>query len=93
MDLGQRAFSPSEAEASVYVDGTSNMLSRPEFEDLERMRTLLRTFEEKGRLVAILNACIGTKGLRVLIGAENPDPELRDRRRDELIALLGDPVA
>jgi heat-inducible transcriptional repressor len=78
VDLGQRAFALSEAEASVYVDGTSNMLSRPEFEDLERMRTLLRTFEEKGRLVAILNACIGPEGLRVLIGAENPDPELWD---------------
>jgi heat-inducible transcriptional repressor len=76
--LGQRAFSLSEAEASVSLDGTSNMLSRPEFEDLERMRALLRTFEEKSRLVAILNACIATEGLRVLIGNENPDPDLRD---------------
>lgn len=76
--LGQRVFSLSEAEASVALDGTSNMLWRPEFEDLERMRTLLRTFEEKGRLVAILNACISTEGVRVLIGSENPDPDLRD---------------
>jgi heat-inducible transcriptional repressor len=76
--LGQLAFSLSEAEASVYLDGTSNMLSRPEFEDLERMRSLLRTFEEKGRLVAILNACVSAEGVRVLIGNENPDPDLRD---------------
>jgi heat-inducible transcriptional repressor len=76
--LGQRAFSVSEAEASVSLDGTSNMLSRPEFEDVERMRTLFRTFEEKGRLLAILNACIRGEGVRVLIGNENPDPELRD---------------
>jgi heat-inducible transcriptional repressor len=54
------------------------MLSRAEFEDLERMRTLFRTFEEKGRLVAILNACIGAEGVRVLIGNENPDPDLWD---------------
>ena len=76
--LGERAFAPPEAGANVYLDGASNMLSRPEFEDIERMRTLFRTFEEKGRLVRILNACISGEGIRVLIGHENPDPELQD---------------
>jgi len=56
--LGERAFALPEGEASVYLDGTSNMLSQPEFDDLERMRALFRTFEEKGRLVRILNACM-----------------------------------
>jgi heat-inducible transcriptional repressor len=76
--LGERAFSVGEGEPSVYIDGASNMLSQPEFEDLERMRALFRTFEEKGRLVRILNACIAGDGIRVLIGHENKDPELRD---------------
>jgi heat-inducible transcriptional repressor len=76
--LGEQAFSLDDAEASIYLDGTSNMLSRPEFEDLERMRLIFKTFEEKGRLVAILNACISPEGVRVLIGSENPDPDLRD---------------
>jgi heat-inducible transcriptional repressor len=76
--LGERAFSVSEGEASVYLDGASNILSQPGFEDLERMRALFRTFEEKNRLVRILNACISGDGIRVLIGRENPDPELRD---------------
>jgi heat-inducible transcriptional repressor len=76
--LGERAFSVSEGEADVYLDGTANILSRPGLEDLERMRALFRTFEEKSRLVRILNACIAGDGIRVLIGHENPDPELRD---------------
>jgi len=76
--LGELAFAPTSAEASVTIDGTSNILSQPEFEDLERMRALFRTFEEKSRLVRILNACIAGDGIRVLIGHENPDPELRD---------------
>jgi heat-inducible transcriptional repressor len=76
--LGERAFSVSQGEPSVYLDGTSNIIAQPEFEDLERMRALFRTFEEKGRLVRILNACIAGDGIRVLIGHENPDPELRD---------------
>jgi len=76
--LGERAFAVAQGDAGVYLDGTSNILSLPEFEDLERMRALFRTFEEKGRLVRILNACISGEGIRVLIGHENPDPELRD---------------
>lgn len=75
--VGSQAFQVEGAAASVYLDGASNMLDRPEFEDLARMRTLFRTFEEKGRLVRILNACL-SDGLRVYIGHEVPDPDLRD---------------
>jgi heat-inducible transcriptional repressor len=75
--LGGRAFAPEGAEASVYLDGASNILARPEFEDVERMRALFKTFEEKSRLVRLLNACLSGDGIRVLIGHENP-PDLRD---------------
>jgi heat-inducible transcriptional repressor len=78
VSLGERAFSVTDGEASVYLDGTSNILVQPEFDDVGRMRALFRTFEEKSRLVQILNACIAGDGIRVLIGHENPDPELRD---------------
>jgi len=76
--LGERAFAVTGGETSVYIDGTSNILAHPGFEDLERMRSLLRTFEERSRLVRILNACMAGDGIRVLIGHENPDPDLRD---------------
>ena len=75
--LGERAFAPEPEAASVYLDGTSNILAQPEFEDLPRMRALFRTFEEKGRLVKILNACLSKDGVRITIGHENPDPDLR----------------
>jgi heat-inducible transcriptional repressor len=76
--LGNRAFAGEGEDAAVYLDGTANILSRPEFEDLERMRALFRTFEEKSRLVRILNACIAGEGLRIVIGHENPAPDLKD---------------
>jgi len=75
--LGERAFAVGEDEPSVYLDGASNILAQPEFEDLGRMRALFKTFEEKSRLVKILNACLSGDGIRVLIGHENPDPDLR----------------
>jgi heat-inducible transcriptional repressor len=74
--VADRAF-PAESEgASVYLDGTSNILAKPEFEDVEKMRALFQTFEEKGRLVKILNECMHGEGIRIFIGHENPDPTL-----------------
>ena len=78
LSVGERAFAATGEDVSVYLDGASNMLEQPEFEDLHRMRSLFRTFEEKSRLVKILNACLSGGGLRVIIGHENSDPELKD---------------
>src|SRR5262249_676267 len=72
--VGGRAFS-SEGEADLYLEGTSKLLDAPELSDLARMRALFKAFEEKGRLVKILNACLGRDGIRITIGHENPDPD------------------
>jgi heat-inducible transcriptional repressor len=77
VSLGEQAFAMGGG-GSVYLDGTANILDQPEFEDMGRMRALFKTFEEKSRLVKILNACIAGDGLRILIGHENPNPDLRD---------------
>jgi heat-inducible transcriptional repressor len=78
VSLGERAFATAPADEDVYLDGTSNMLDPKVFEDLDRMKALFRTFEEKSRLVRILNACMAGNGLRIVIGRENPDPDLRE---------------
>jgi heat-inducible transcriptional repressor len=77
VQLGARAFDEDGSEAEVFLDGRSNILDQTGIEDIETMRALFRTFEEKGRLVKILNACVSGEGLRVLIGHENPEPDLR----------------
>jgi len=75
--VADQAFTSEEEEgASVYLDGASNIVGRPEFEDIEKMRALFKTFEEKGRLVKILNECMHGEGIRILIGHENPHPDL-----------------
>jgi heat-inducible transcriptional repressor len=67
----------------VYVDGTSNILTKSDFADLERLRGLLATIGEKSRLIQILNECIAredaAKGtVQVVIGSENRTPSLRN---------------
>lgn len=80
-----RAWSETlDTEASpeaVYVQGTVNILSQPEFADVERMRQLFQMFEEKGRLVKILNECISSnspEGVKIAIGSELGVPTMRD---------------
>lgn len=75
LSVGGLAFS-SEGEADLFLGGTSRLLDAPDI-DLDRMRALFKTFEEKGRLVKILNACLSRDGVRITIGHENPDPDLR----------------
>ncbi|HEY2964491.1 MAG TPA: heat-inducible transcriptional repressor HrcA [Pyrinomonadaceae bacterium] len=65
----------------VYVDGTANILTKPDFDDVERMRDLFRMFEEKSRLIKILNECVHehpySGDVHVVIGREHPSDSMR----------------
>ena len=70
-----------ESSDSIYLQGTSNILNQPEFADVERMRMLFQMFEEKERLVKILNECISNspaEGVTISIGSELGVPDMRD---------------
>ncbi|MCU0240382.1 MAG: heat-inducible transcriptional repressor HrcA [Pyrinomonadaceae bacterium] len=67
----------------VFVDGTSNIVSKTDFASFENLRNLLKTIEEKSRLVHILNECIArdssNKGnVQIVIGSENATPSLQN---------------
>ena len=68
---------------NVYVDGASNILAKPDFVDIERMRDLFRTFEEKSRLIRILNECISRDpaapgNVHIVIGREHLAPSMQN---------------
>lgn len=68
-------------EADVYVDGTATIIDKPDFADTERMRALFRMFEEKSKIVRLLDQCIAIpmqNGVRIQIGSETRSPSLRD---------------
>jgi heat-inducible transcriptional repressor len=81
--LCARSLEGDESETGdVYVDGASNILAKPDFGDIERLRDLFRTFEAKSRLVKILNECIAREpvfgDVHVVIGRENSTPSMQN---------------
>ena len=83
--LCERSLEGEEASGGeVYVDGTSNILTKPDFVDVDRMRDLFRTFEEKSRLIQILNECVTQDthsylgDVHVVIGREHPATSMRN---------------
>ncbi|MBX7174045.1 MAG: heat-inducible transcriptional repressor HrcA [Pyrinomonadaceae bacterium] len=79
----QSIESEKDTIGEIYVDGTSNILTKPDFSNFEKLRELLRTIEEKSRLMQILNECLGrdltAKGnVQVVIGSENSTSSLQN---------------
>jgi heat-inducible transcriptional repressor len=66
------AAAPEEGglEGGIYMDGEgrARLLEHPDFKDAEAMRTLFRAFENKRRLVELLNDVTGSGRVRVVIG-------------------------
>ena len=82
--LCERSLEGEESSAGdVYVDGASNLLTKPDFADIDRMRELFRTFEEKSRLIKILNECVShddpySSDVQVVIGREHAATSMRN---------------
>jgi len=73
--LSTQTFSVTEnqLDAEIYLDGASNLIKTPEFSDINKMKLLFETIEQKSRLAALISRCIegDTQEVRITIGAEN----------------------
>jgi len=70
LELGSYLLDEDES-GDVYVGGRSNILDVPEFTaNLDWMKQLLVTLEEKGNIVALLDESMKTEGLMIHIGSE-----------------------
>lgn len=70
LDLARRSLDLA-TDREVRVDGTTTVLSQPELADVARVRRLIETFNDKARLVQMLNACVVGEGVRVIIGEDS----------------------
>lgn len=54
----------------VVIEGQGRLFDRPEFLDADKIRSFLRAFDDKERLVELLDHTLASGGVRVLIGHE-----------------------
>ena len=84
-------------EEHVYIGGTANIAHQPEFADVKKMKNIFAAFEEKSKLVKILDYCLTQEGLRIIIGRESEIREMRDlsliaspyKSGDHVVGVLG----
>jgi heat-inducible transcriptional repressor len=96
LELGRKAMTIVQ-DGELYLGGTANILDLPEFSDVDKMKALFKAFEEKAMIVQLLDECLSTGGVQVLIGSENaflgvPDCSLviaSYKRRDQTLGSLG----
>ena len=80
--LAQKAHNLSSAlfednNNELLVQGALNLLDQPEFnEDIGKIKTLLKTLEEKTKLINLLDSCLDHEGMTILIGEENLQEEM-----------------
>jgi heat-inducible transcriptional repressor len=70
LQLSQKALE-DEGEGDLFIEGKTNMMQSPEFADMEKMRGLLQAFEEKTKIVKLLDKALSAQGIQIFIGAEN----------------------
>ena len=76
INLGTLYLNAEQDERRLVLEGTANIMKHPEFADMDTMRRLFETFEEKHHLVKLLDRCLDASGVRVVIGSETDDPAL-----------------
>jgi heat-inducible transcriptional repressor len=72
------AASVANPRDDVVIEGRELLFGRPEFSDVEKLRAYVRTFEEKQRLLGLLEDTLAAEGVRVLIGTEAKLDDVHD---------------
>jgi heat-inducible transcriptional repressor len=82
----QGALVADEGSQMVFVEGAANLVSGEQ--DRERLQELLKTLEEKQKLVELLGAYLDAKqeAVRVVIGLDEAQPSMRN------LVLIGAPA-
>jgi heat-inducible transcriptional repressor len=82
----QGALSTADAHEAVFVEGAANLVSTEQ--DRERLQEMLRTLEEREKVVQLLNAYLDARqeAVRVVIGLDEALPSMRN------FVLIGAPA-
>ncbi len=86
-----------EKQIRVFLGGTTNILNQPEFKDVDKIRRMLKLFEQEPLLFKILEDNSSEDSIVVRIGSENEFEDIKEctlitgtyRIHDKTIGTLG----
>lgn len=97
ISLGMTALDGIEGTPDIYIQGKQSVFNSPGMADLDKLRDLVSTFEDKGKIVRILNRVLEDPGVKVMLGKEMENFGMDDfslvasgyYRRDVPVGSLG----
>ncbi len=76
-DLWAQVFT-AEDHAELMIEGINHLLDQPEFQsDIHSIKALLKTVEEKKKLIELLDLCMQQDGPSIIIGEEHVLEEMQ----------------
>ena len=79
IDSIDKIFMDEKEGMTLYIGGTTDILSQPEFDDTSNYRNIIEVTDEKNIVVHVLNNLPENQsGISVSIGSENTDEKLRN---------------
>jgi heat-inducible transcriptional repressor len=81
LELAEASVEPEpdrgdESGPPIYLEGRGNLLKYPEFAEAEALRALFTAFEDKRRILSLLNEVADAGRVRIVIGREAADAAL-----------------
>lgn len=76
--VGYTSLGFSLGKEQLYIERTSFILEQPEFQTVRKLQAILKIFESQIPLLEILKEDLGTEGVCVHIGRENPCTDIQD---------------
>ncbi len=71
-ELGAAALESDGAGAvELVIEGEAQLLDKPEFADIDRIKSLVRALAEREKLVTILDRTLATRGVHVLLPGDD----------------------
>jgi heat-inducible transcriptional repressor len=70
LDLGMTALDAVKEVPDIVIRGKDTVFNKPDLSDMGKLRDVVNAFEDKGRIVRILNRVLEVPGVSVLLGEE-----------------------
>jgi heat-inducible transcriptional repressor len=71
MRVAEQVFTDEGAGEDIVVSGQTRLMGFEDLSDIEKLRVLFETFDEKRKMLHLLDQCLRNGGLQVLIGRES----------------------